>query len=293
MTLTNNDCQSLILDKYTADTLFYPTNNTRLVTKFNCCNPKTYDLLNPYSFTMGINCVSNAPVTFQLSLDGIDFNMISDITYSLDNTSGITVTENSTGLYTVVMVGVIERVLSFVITMVSGNTYTTSITLRTPNDDCGDLDYDGTKLTPSCGFDFNSVSQIEFNSAGFTGLNCAEPDNLETGVYTVYLQNVDNNGNVIDQECSSIFIDCNTLQCYILRLYKDTPETTIVALRHYLALTQASTLLNTPALSESCSTYLSCEDLCELYKLVLTESQSIASNINYTPYNTSDCGCNG
>lgn len=292
MILSNNQCQSLNLYNADESSLFYPFNHTRMVVKSNCCNTKTYDLLNPYTFTTGISCYGNAPVSFQLTLDGIDYTMIDTIIYTLDNTSGITITEVSQGIYNIVMVGIIERTMSFTITMVSGNTYTTSITLRTPTDDCGDLDYDGTKLTPGCGYDFNSVGEIVLSSSVFTGLNCAEPDTLETGVYTVYLQNVDDNGNVIDQQCASIFIDCNTLQCYILRLYSESPEKTITALRHYLALIQASSLLNNNVTSEQCLNYLSCEDLCELYKLVLTESQSVASHINYTPYNTSDCGCN-
>lgn len=291
MILSNNECLTLNLSNADDSSLFYSTNNTRMVVKTNCCNTKTYDLIKTQNYKLNTICYGNSPTSFQLTLSGFG-NMVNNITYTLNDTSNITVTPVSLGVYNITMLSATDRTIYFTFTTIAGNTYTTKIDFRNPNNDCGNLDYDSYPLIPSCGFNSASQYDITLSSSVFTGLNCAEPNTLETGVYTVYLQNVDNNGNVLDQQCSSIFIDCNTLQCYILRLYSESPEKTIIALRHYLALQQASSLLNNTVSSEQCLNYLSCEDLCELYKLVLTESQSVANHINYTPYNTSDCGCN-
>lgn len=52
MILSNNECLTLNLSNADDSSLFYSTNNTRMVVKTNCCNTKTYDLIKTQNYKL-------------------------------------------------------------------------------------------------------------------------------------------------------------------------------------------------------------------------------------------------
>lgn len=294
LSLTNNNCANVRLQN-NGSNILYSEGITRLTAKFNCCTTNEYNIFDPALINYTITCQGANTGIFDLLFNSISGIAITGMSYVNDVGSAHTTVSTLTDTSIRITINQINYNSQFLFTLTDadGHKYIVRFSFNTDSTkSCSSITSDlELSQDPICGVSQNTT-YFDFTAQVFFNLPCDDESNLRTGVYSICRENINNSGIIVDQECACVFADCDMLVCKILSQLPKETENIKTALRYYYALIQMSTYINDVTNSLNCKSNLRCSDLCDLYKLILTNLQE---DINWDFINTKnvvDCGCN-